>query len=361
MKKIYGLIFISIVTLCSQEQDVNLSIEQEQEPTLVGGSCSYRDFIATAKIISTDGQIKYRFNEMSILPRYLNTHTTYTISYRDISKEYTLNNSLTVGSLHTLKISEITSGTCSPSIIEFVNSNSWKKFSKSEYKSSDYSMREDVAYFEFRKYLFDVKTDKQVTKKYIPYLSIYRKKLSSYDSKIISDFQNIPFNPKRLSNFDTINLGTSQYDFKVKGFLIKKDNKFWTINEKRDIVWLFDKIDTEAELYQFLKVYNLMGSSFRKTSDGYDVKQVKIEYKSDKKSKGDFDEYTEYEIDRTYIYHIKSNGEFTKELISMQRKNEKKSLFSAGFHANPEPFVCPPPPIPLKEILKDKKFVTPSS
>jgi len=366
MKKIYWLMITTIGTLWSQEVG-----------GVVGGSCDYMDFIATAQIVSTDGKVKYKFSERSVLPRHLNSHTTYSVTKNNISKEYASHNSLTVGSLHNIKISEIRGGTCTPTIIEFVDidsasqenyrkdsqtklDNSWKEFSKLEYKNSDYSIRKDVDYFELRKYLFDVRTDKQVTKKYIPYLSIYRKKLSTYPLKIISKFQNIPFDNTQFTDIPTANLESPYYRFKVKGFIIKKDKIFWTINEKKDIVWLFDGIDTEAELYQFLVIHNLYLygngiNSYKKNSNSYDVKQTKIEHHVDKKSKGKFDEYTEYEIHSTHIYHIKSNGEFTKKFVSTEKKNEKKSLFAVGFHGDP-PIL---PHVSLEEILKDKNFITP--
>lgn len=235
----------------------------------------------------------------------------------------------------------------------------WKKFSKSGYKNSYYTLRKDVDYFELRKYLFDTKTGKQATKKYIPYLPIYRKKLSSYPQKIVRQFQNIPFDKQKSKNMGTIDIPASHYIFKIYGFIIKKDNKFWTINEKKDLVWLFDKIDTEAELYQFLRLNNIAGDAYRKTSTGYDVKKNKIEYKVKKQRKGDVDEYIEYELHRTYIYHVQSNGEFSKELISTQRKNEKKSVLSIDTYG--EPMCQLAVPMRLRDILEDKRFVTPSS
>jgi len=233
----------------------------------------------------------------------------------------------------------------------------WRKFSKSDYKNSDYTLRKDIDYFELRKYLFDTKTGKQATRKYIPYLPIYRKKLSFYPRKIVHQFQNMPFDKQKSKNMGIEDPGSSDYIFKIYGFIIKKDNKFWTINEKKDLVWLFDKIDTDAELYQFLQLNNIAGDAYRKTSTGYDVKQNKIEYKV-KQTKGDVDKYTEYELHRTYIYHVQSNGEVSKELISSQRKNKKKSVWDSSIEGD---CILPPLPTPLKVILKDKQFVTPSS
>ena len=391
MKKIYWLTLAMIVTLWSQET-------RDSAPVVGGGSCQYHDYSVIAKIVSIVNkptrnckkavEVKYKFNEKSVLPRYLNSETIYSINDEThgmgISKEYALNKGLTIGSLHDVKISELTRGTCSPTIIKFTDIdfsdqknyskddkieplNSWKTFSKSGYKNSDYTLREDVDYFELRKYIFDTKTNKQVSKKYISYSPIYRKKLSSYPKKIVSDFQNISFDNQKSTHITTFGTGALDYIFKVYGFVIKKDNKFWTINEKKDFIWLFGKIDTEAELYKILWLNNMPGDSYRKTSTGYDIKWNKIEHKGNTITKGDFDEhtkyhYTKYEIHKTYVFHMKSNGELTtKELISTKRKNERKSLFPADFHGDPPLLPFPPPSIPLEEILKDEKFVTPSS
>ena len=233
------------------------------------------------------------------------------------------------------------------------NLSNWQKFSKSDYKNSDYTIRKDINYFEFRKYLFDTKTDTQVTRKYIPFLSIYRKKLSSYPSDFVAKFQNIQFNNKNTGDIiEKYTPETTRYIFKIQGFLIKKDNKFWTINEKRDIVWLFDKIDTEAELYQLLKIYHINSSyGFKKTSNGYDVKDIEHKYKYDSVSK------IEYNITNIYTYHIKPNGEFNKELIST-----KKEAIKYTSKEDIDEIACynfPLPPVPLKVILKDKAFFNP--
>jgi len=197
-------------------------------------------------------------------------------------------------------------------------------FSKSGYKSSDYSMRKDIDYFELRHYLFD-KKGKQVTNKYIPYLVIANKKLSSYSQKVIRKFQNIPFKNSSSANIKTKD-SIGKYIFKDNGFIIKKDKSMWTINEKKDLIWLFDGIDTEAELYLFLQVYNIDSSGYIKTSNGYDVLHSK------------------------YIYHIQSDGQFTKEL-----RKEKNISNNSKERDKTESFKS----LTLEEILKDKRFITP--
>ena len=214
----------------------------------------------------------------------------------------------------------------------------WIPLKDKNYPNSAYTLRKDIAYFELRKYLF--KGETQVSNRYIPYLFIYRKKLSDFPPKIVKSFRKIPFGKSKWTTITTKRLDSPEYRFQVKGFIIKTDNKFWVINEKKDIAWLFDKIDTEAELYQYMKMYRPYGrkikNSYRKTALGYDVKQVEIEYKSEKEvTRNGYDEYVSYQLYSTYIYHIKANGEFVKEFISTESKNKERSKFSAGLHGHP--------------------------
>jgi len=154
------------------------------------------------------------------------------------------------------------------------------------------------------------------------------------------------------------------YKFKAKGFIIKKDNNFWTINEAKDFIWLFDKIDTEAELHYFINMNNFYSysckveNSYKKTLLGYDVKQKLVRHKYDVKSTERYDEYTSYEEHSVFIYHIESNGKFAKEFISKTRKNEHKSVVESGFHGDPEVLQAPIT-VRLNTLLEIEKFITP--
>jgi len=235
--------------------------------------------------------------------------------------------------------------------------STWIPLKKKNYPNSAYTLRDDVAYFELRKYLVDTKTGKLVSPKYIPSLPIYRKKLSSYSSKIMGQFKQLNFDTTEKESIETTSAGSPKYRFKTKGFIIKNDKTFLRINEKKDFIWLFDKIDTEAELYQFLTINKLYKkiNSYKKVHDGYSVKSVDVVHKVDKKSKGDMDEYTTYEIHTTHLYHIKADGTLDIKLLSTQKKNEKKSMVTSGFHGDPEIVM----PMSLSEILSDIRFVTP--
>ena len=89
--------------------------------------------------------------------------------------------------------------------------NRWKEFRK-KYGNNDYTIRNDIDYFELRDYLFD--EDKQLTLNYLMSLVIYRKKLREYPSKIISSFQHLPFlkSPTRLTD-----IGLSSLYFNLLG------------------------------------------------------------------------------------------------------------------------------------------------
>ena len=244
-----------------------------------------------------------------------------------------------------------------------IESKNWKALEKNtKYPNSAYSLRDDVAYFELRKYVFDRKGEKMLTNRYAPYFSVYRKPLSSYPPKLVSQFRKVPFNNSQSTNIK-VKQNYYNYLFKTKGFIIKTDNHFWTINEKKDFIWLFDKIDTEAELHFFMTMNNFFNysykvdNSYKKTAQGYEVKQKQIQHKVTMKSKGKYDEYISYEEHRTYLYHISSNGVINKEIISKTKENEEKSVVESGFHGDPafEEHIT----ARLSTILENEKFIAP--
>jgi len=251
---------------------------------------------------------------------------------------------------------------------KLIKKESWKPIKENtKYTNSDYTLRDDVAYFELRKYVFDKKGEKQLSKKYAPYFSIYRKKLSSFPPKLVNSFKRTPFNNTKPTNIK-VEQDYDNYKFKVKGFIIKTDNRFWTMTEEKDFLWLFGKIDTEAELQYFLKVNNLFNNyqykidnSYKKTAFGYDVKQEQIKHKIDIKPKGgNYEEHTDYDIYTTYIYHINSNKTFTKEFISKIIKNENKYINDTSIQGD---YLIQEPPaiisIPLNKLLSNGEFITP--
>jgi len=231
------------------------------------------------------------------------------------------------------------------------------------YPNSAYSLREDVNYFELRKYVFDLKGKKQLSDAYAPYFVLYRKKLSSYPKKLVDQFRRIPFNVDQPTNIRIDQGSYTSYSFKAKGFLIKTDNRFWTINEEKDFLWLFDTIDTEAELHYWLSLNGFFNapyereSSYHKTSTGYDIKRKEVEYKVSKTNQGEYDEYTSYEHHRTYHYHVTPQGVITKKLYSQAIKNRETSRVVAGFHGDPGLPMPPRPATPLSELLRIEKFI----
>ena len=232
----------------------------------------------------------------------------------------------------------------------------WRAFSNA-YSSRDYTLRDDIAYFELRKYLFNA-SNKQLSDKYIPYLTIYRKPLSSFPRNVVEAFQQIKFDNGQPPLLPDISTDYPSYKFKLKGFIIKNNNKFWMINEKKDFIWLFEKIDTEAELYQFLQIHKILKNknSYKVEGNGYAVKVMDIKYHSRKKIRGNVAEYTEYQEHRTYIYHIKKNGEFRKEFFSISKTAETKTQFPLDFHGDPSwAFGAPS----LEDILSNSNFITP--
>ena len=193
----------------------------------------------------------------------------------------------------------------------------------SSYKSEDYHIRNDIDYFELRRFLF--KDGKQLSKRYKPFHVIAKKALLSYGRNKRRSFKKVPFVDKNesyikqeiyLSNY----FHESQYYFRINGFLIKDDGVIWKINEKRDLLWVFDGIDTEAELATFLWLYDddyivTCNYRYREVKSGYVVeKSVRTYPYTDSKTDISYMDYSTYRLD------IKRDGIFTKRLILFESK-----------------------------------------
>lgn len=230
-----------------------------------------------------------------------------------------------------------------------------------------YTMRDDIAYVEFRKALFNNDTNKQVSEKYIPYFKIAKKKLDSYPKKIVTRFRKLEFqkNSKKIITLPTI---SRSHSLRVNGFMIKEDNTFLSMSEVQDVAWVFNGIDTLSELLSFCTIINqpFMLSRkinnhskriiiYRKVVDGYEFQlqgSSTIVVDSNTLSK-----YREIDI---HIVHIRKNGKSSTRLgksylEEIPYKNEAIGVF---FH--PDPFY-----MSLREeqkvgyILENSNFITP--
>jgi len=343
------------------------------EGRVVGGSCGGYDVNIEKAVVVSIESIGNSRSKVILKRKNIEDELWYvTNKYSDIiSTKLAKEIGFEKNKEYQLKVETSRGGSCTPFMISLLNypnlhlrfipREKWKPLTfRPNYPNSAFTLRSDVDYFELRKYVFSRETDKQLSPNYIPYLQIYRKKLSSYSKKIVDSFKKVPFNNKVKTDIFTRSLHSPYFKYKVKGFIIKNDNVFWTINEKKDLIWLFDKIDTEAELYWLFEVNNLIGqrntkNSYRKTSTGYDLKQVQIEHKFKKETKNGHDIYRTYEEHKNYIYHIRSNGVISRVFLSTTIENEKKEEVPSEFHGDPIFSI----PLPLEEILKDKHFITP--
>jgi len=244
--------------------------------------------------------------------------------------------------------------------------NVWRDFNYN-YTKETYSLRKDIDYFELRGYLFyqnylsNSKETKLVSHKYIKGVEFGRKKLSDYSRKMISKFQNTSYQTDRFP------LNSYPVDFKVgwlldysiknQGFLIKTDETIWTINELKDFFWLFDKIDSEAELYFILHLMVLDKNpytkvKYREIQDGYEVQVKPFFYPS-------FDGEVHYISHETDIYTIKKDGNVSKKVVEKGRT----ILSQAPVEADPAwafGIGVPKKPKNIEQWIYEKKsFITP--
>lgn len=223
------------------------------------------------------------------------------------------------------------------------------------YKSEDYNIRKDIDYFELRKFLF--RDGKQLSTKYLPFHIVARKDLNSYSRNIIRHFKKLPFADTNLTHvksetYEENYLHSSPYSYKINGYFIKNDKVIWTINEKKDLLWIMDGIDTEAELATFLWLYDddyvvTCKYKYKASVDGFIVKKVvrTYPYVNEKEKKA----YIRYS---TYILDIKKNGQFSMKLEKDEEKeisyplvipfgSHDRKMETTGFILGTEPFVTP--------------------
>ncbi|HFU75411.1 MAG TPA: hypothetical protein ENK66_04115 [Arcobacter sp.] len=217
----------------------------------------------------------------------------------------------------------------------------WKNaydFTKFSQDKTAYNLRKDIDYFELRTYVFD-REGKQLSPKYLRYFSAGSKKLEDYSFEIQKRFSHIGFINTPETNIRNYNGEGCTQDifYKSNGYIIKKDKTILQMNEKKDVLWVFDKIDRAKELLEFSSMnivkegnsYVRYNYQYRKVNGGYEIKEEKIEDNTVAQSKEEC--HTLYV---TTIYSVNKNGSIDSKVISTRRKAEEW-LLSDEFIASP--------------------------
>lgn len=212
---------------------------------------------------------------------------------------------------------------------------SWKNaydFIENSQDKTAYNLRKDIDYFELRTYIFDGK-GKQLSPKYLRYFTAGSKKLEDYSFEIQKRFSRIGFLNTPETNIRNYNgEGCTQNIFyKSNGYIIKKDKTMLQMNEKKDVLWVFDKIDRARELLEFSRMniekeggyYIRYNYQYCKINDGYEIKEEKIEDNTIAQSKEEC-----HTLFITTIYTVNENGSIDSKVISTRRKAEEWLLSS---------------------------------
>jgi len=233
------------------------------------------------------------------------------------------------------------------------------------FNASEYTMRSEIEYVEFRNKLFNKKTNKPVTDKYEIYYKIAKRKLNSYSRGVVKRFRRLKFQKNNLS------IATSpfspKYYFRSNGFIISKNNKMWIMNEPKDVAWVFNDIDTFAEFVSYLfitnqKFYSYLNHQdkiiYRKVANGYEYKvydntKVTIDYKKS----------IMYEINKLTIYHLRKNGKITSKkgealVKEISFKKGEKPARVDNIHPDPIWAFYSEEEM-IKDYLKSKDLITP--
>ena len=142
-----------------------------------------------------------------------------------------------------------------------------------DYSSKDFNLKKNVAYLEIRQYQVD-EHNKLKKRSYKTILSLYRTPLKSFNSRQIKRFRKLAPDLSDRGNIrksDLENHGVGCY-YRYNGFLIDDQGKMFSMNAIEDVIGFLGKIDTAAEAQTVLWLHDKMaGSSYRKTSWGYDI------------------------------------------------------------------------------------------
>jgi len=140
MKKSYLILLFSIVIIgCNETKDIKPTLIKrdivKEDAMMVGGSCSYKDYMSKVKIVSIEESgthscqksvtIKYTFIEKA---EGLPISPIGEVKY-PLSKAFLITEGFAIGTVHSLKTSTIKSGSCTP-FIEEINGVDVSKFRK---------------------------------------------------------------------------------------------------------------------------------------------------------------------------------------------------------------------------------------
>jgi hypothetical protein len=203
----------------------------------------------------------------------------------------------------------------------------WQKLkSLKEYAPSAYSLKKGVEYLEIRAYYKDIGESSYDTSSYEALLSIYRKPLVSFDSKIVKKFKSTQPNLSKETNIkqNTMCLMQGCVSRISNAFMIDSQGKVWRMNRVEDIVSMLGEIDTpsEAKIVLWLneKHRDIADTNhkdkYRKTSKGY---RVLSEYDNSIMNLGECGNFT-YRID------INKKGKITQKKLLKTRPSKDGCL-----------------------------------
>ena len=221
-------------------------------------------------------------------------------------------------------------------IVSVIRADEWKELPEisnhpnyihTHYESKDYHIRKDIDYFELRRFLFE--NGKQLSRKYQPFHIIAKRPLDSFPRRRRRAFKKLPFAENNTSYIKSEVYAknyfhTSRFSTRINGYFIKNDNVLWTINEKKDLLWVFDGLDTEAELATFLWLYDddyivTCKYKYKETTQGYLVEKLVRTYPYSSGGRAYIDH-------TTYLLDIKRDGKFTIKRTGVKQQDLLRPL-----------------------------------
>jgi len=147
------------------------------------------------------------------------------------------------------------------------------------YNGRDFTLKSDVEYVEIKKvHIFKPlypKAKEQVSIKRV--LSLYRKPLSNFSTKVRKDFKNLPLSAKKSKSFlhgDQGHLGSIEYWY-YNAFMLDSNLKTWRLENTKDLIDMVKPINTPAEI-KLVMWANGFAEGFLTYKEEYRAKYKKV-------------------------------------------------------------------------------------
>lgn len=199
----------------------------------------------------------------------------------------------------------------------------WQKLKPLKaYTPDAYNLKKGIEYLEIRIYTQEIRERTYSKKKYRVSVSMGKRALSSFDSKLVKRFKKVSPDLSEETNIRRtgICMMAGCISHIGNGFMIDNHEKIWQMNEAKDVIGMLGEIDTPAEVKLVLWLNDENRDiedrnhkdKYQKTSSGYTVVS---EYDNSVNNFGECGHFT-------YRFKISKRGRLTEKRL-LKKKPSK--------------------------------------